>query len=76
MTKFRNMKISITEDQPLDDVVKTLETKGHRKFAWSGHENTVCILAYKNTGWISDYNYFVDDIDFVLTTLAELKEMG
>lgn len=72
---YKNMKIQINDQQPLDEVVKTLESKGYRKFAWSNHENTVCVLTYENNGWISDYNYFIKDADFVFTTLAELKEM-
>lgn len=72
---FKNLKIQINDQQPLDEVVETLESKGYRKFAWSNHANTVCVLTYKNNGWMSDYNYLIKDTDFVLTTLAELKEM-
>lgn len=75
MTNFHNLKITINDQQPLDEVVKELEYKGYKKFAWSNHENTVCILTYKNNGWISDYNYLLKDTDFRLTTLVELKEM-
>lgn len=72
---YKNLKIAINDQQPLDEVVKTLESKGYRKFAWSNHENTVCVITYKNNGWMSDYNYLSKDTDFRLTTLAELKEM-
>lgn len=75
MTNFLNLKIQINDQQPLDEVVKTLESKGYKKFSWSNYEDTVCVLTYKNNGWISDYNYFIKYADFVLTTLAELKEM-
>ena len=75
MSNFRNLKIQINDQQPLDEVVKALELKGYKKFAWSNHVNTVCVLTYENNGWISDYGCFIKDTDFVLTTLAELKEM-
>lgn len=72
---YKNLKIQINDQQPLDEVVKTLESKGYRKLNWFGFKNTVIILTYKNNGWFTDYTKDINDSDHKLTTLAELKEM-
>lgn len=72
---YKNLKISINEQQPLDEVVRELESKGYKKINWFGFDNTAFILTYGNNGWFSDYSKDVEDYRYKSTTLAELKEM-
>ena len=82
MTKFRNMKIEITEDQPLDEVVRELERLGciNNQFYFhiSDHNeisNFKSIACYESGSLY--YNSIDTDLIYGcnLTTLAELKEM-
>lgn len=69
---FKNMKIEINEQQPLDAVVAELERLGYAKNSNLTHGIT-WIVCFKS-GFYSQYrkmNGFSD----VLTTLAQLKEM-
>lgn len=71
MTNFRNLKIAINDQQPLDEVVKILESKGLKlTFKLTDNPEWVTI----NSGGYGLFNFnpvnFHDD-----TTLAELKEM-
>ncbi|KAF1026178.1 MAG: hypothetical protein GAK29_01440 [Acinetobacter bereziniae] len=73
MTKFRNLKIAITEDQLLDDVMMELERIGY-KISYKTIAPVRCVI-FDNC----HYSLLGSDIDLVdnyeLTTLAELKEM-
>lgn len=73
MTNFRNLKIAINDQQPLDEVVRTLEYKGYRWGIDVRHNyQTNCIIAF-STGI---FDYFRGGFNSCeLTTLAELKEM-
>lgn len=70
---MNNMKIEINKDQPLDEVVKELEKKGYGY--WGVDENDKWVgTSFKN----KQFTTFATNVcfkDFVLTTLAELKEM-
>ena len=69
MTNFRNLKIAINDQQPLDEVVKELERLGYKAgFTYKVHIRSV--EAYQDG--IYDFYNFNQDSD---TTLAELKEM-
>lgn len=73
MTKFHNLKIAITEDQQLDEVVMELERLGYiRKQRIVIGKN---IVATDDNG---EFYIFSNDVlleDFRLTTLSKLKEM-
>jgi hypothetical protein len=72
MTNFRNLKIQITDQQPLDEVVMELERLGYTKNCnrTDGINWIVCFEGgfYCQYGKMNAFNK-------VLTTLAELKEM-
>lgn len=68
---FKNMKIAINEQQPLDEVARELENKGYvldntygKNFVYTNKDGTIDCF---NTDTQQDW--------FQLTTLAELKEM-
>ena len=74
MIKFKNMKIAITPEQPLDEVVVELKRLGYRCVCKS------VFGAQTITTWNSGHYHevglpviMIDNGD--LTTLAELKEM-
>lgn len=75
MTK-RNLKIAITPEQPLDEVVRELNRLGYKKDGWIGYRNTsfitTCKLGFYTDHAISFWSVFGDS---PLTTLTELKEM-
>lgn len=79
MTKSRNMKIEINEDQPLDEVVRELERLGFRKNLSLNSDNVVYTLGDGFIRSFSDHDLeWFNDItqtEWNLTTLAELKEM-
>lgn len=72
MTNFRNLKIDINDQQPLDEVVKELERLGYIKSCnqTSGINWIVCF----KDGFYCQYRN-MNAFNKVLTTLAELKEM-
>lgn len=71
MNNFKNMKIKVNAEQPLEDIVRELERLKH----------IPCVQAYWEGDWVAvtSGKYAVFDIDmwvdWRLTTLAELKEM-
>lgn len=69
MTKFLNMKIAITPEQPLDEVVMELERLG----CVAGHE-IVCDGTH-DIVIVEDGMFFTIQVVYSLITLAELKEM-
>ena len=73
---FKNMKIEINKDQPLDEVVRELERLGYKKAGWIGYRNTsfitTCKLGFYTDHAISFWSVFGGS---PLTTLTELKEM-
>jgi hypothetical protein len=70
MTK-RNLKIAITPEQPLDDVVRELDRIGYKRIAWWGYKSLFIVTNGEKRYTDIDY----DSPNFALTTLAELKEM-
>lgn len=72
MTNFRNLKIAINDQQPLDEVVIYLESEGYRKEELSENYGDFCNvdLFYKKYRFTHlSYSHCKT------TTLAELKEM-
>lgn len=69
MTNFRNLKIEINKNQPLDEVVKELERLGYKAgFIYNNYIYSV--EAYMDG--VYDFYNFKQESD---TTLAELREM-
>ena len=74
MSKFKNMKIAITHEQPLDEVVRELERLGYQINGWL--ENRIIRSVKTNHFGLYSGDFFdVDIIQGDLITLAELKEM-
>ena len=74
MSKFKNMKIAITPEQPLDEVVMELERLGYKINGWL--ENRIIRSVKTNHFGLYSGDFFdVDIIQGDLTTLTELKEM-
>ena len=74
MSKFKNMKIAITPEQPLDEVVKELERLGYQINGWL--ENRIIRSVKTNHFGLYSGDFFdVDIIQGDLIALAELKEM-
>lgn len=72
----KNMKIAITPEQKIGEVVGELERLGYKKAGWIGCGNTsfitTCKLGFYTDHAISFWSVFGDS---PLNTLAELKEM-
>ena len=72
----KNMKIEITLEQKIGEVVRELERIGFKKAGWIGYRNTsfitTCKLGFYTDHAISFWSVFGDS---PLTTLTELKEM-
>ena len=74
MSKFKNMKIAITHEQPLDEVVKELERLGYQINGWL--ENRIIRSVKTNHFGLYSGDFFdVDIIQGDLIALAELKGM-
>ena len=74
MSKFKNMKIAITHEQPLDEVVRELERLGYQINGWL--ENRIIRSVKTNHFGLYSGDFFdVDIIQGDLISLAELKEM-
>ena len=74
MSKFKNMKIAITPEQPLDEVVRELEWLGYQINGWL--ENRIIRSVKTNHFGLYSGDFFdVDIIQGDLIALAELKEM-
>ena len=71
MTKFKNLKIEINDQQPLDEVVRELERLGYIKEFDTGGDNAKHIEAYSDG--VFDI-YCFGDIGYT-TTLTDLKNM-
>ncbi|MER1952427.1 MAG: hypothetical protein ABS863_00320 [Aerococcus urinaeequi] len=71
MTK-RNLKIAITPEQPLDEVVRELERIGY--FPFQPFFDVSFILTQRD-GLYCGCDGIYKDLGYVLTTLDELKEM-
>ena len=76
---FKNMKIEINEQQPLDEVVKELKRLGIT-YSGSGFDKDAGWVGVARTfsGWqweTTSDSYKVHMFDASLTTLAELKDM-
>lgn len=76
MKHFKNLKIAITPEQPLDEVVRELERLGFEDCTTFNSKNVQYLIAFEDHKTFTDYFFLVNvDIDLVNTTLAELKEM-
>ena len=74
MSKFKNMKIAITPEQPLDEVVREFERLGYQINGWL--ENRIIRSVKTNHFGLYSGDFFdVDIIQGDLIALAELKEM-
>lgn len=74
-TVFKNMKIEINDEQPLDEVVAELKVKGFRSCGGLQGGSGYIVTISKVYTWCCD-----DSIEHLwsknkLKTLAELKEM-
>lgn len=74
MNSFINMKIAVTADQPLDEIVKELEKRGYWKNCSMRSNEINIIVVFAQGGFWCGYNTMMAFKDN-LTTLAELKEM-
>lgn len=80
MSKFKNMKFEIREDQTLNNVVGELKNKGYKTnpIYWDNYQSTKVVCACDD-GDLMDFrdatinSKFLDM--YVLTTLTEIKEM-
>ena len=73
MSKFKNMKIAITHEQPLDEVMAELERLSYKDFYKLNSINAVEIETFVD-GTYDVYRSRVGS-NIRLTTLKELKEM-
>lgn len=69
---FKNMKIEINDQQPLDEVVRELEKQGYKEER-TYNDGVVCIIASKN-GLYSVLNASNPDNPYT-HTLSDLKKM-
>ena len=73
MTKFRNLKIAITEEQPLEEVVRELRRQGYMQ-AGVGKINEKWVIT-SEVGLYIGVNKLSGHRGLCTATLAELKEM-
>ena len=73
MNNFKNMKIKVNAEQPLDEIVMELERLGCRWCVDTKHNySTKCIVTFTN----GFFDFFYGGWrQYDLTTLAELKGM-
>ena len=73
--QFKNMKIEINDQQPLDEVVRELERLGYKQ-GWFGIKSSAPILVVDTmiSGTYECFNYLFGVHKFN-TTLQQLKEM-
>ena len=72
MSKFKNMKIQVENN--LDEIVMELEAKGYTGKLFEDEIDAVQIVTFKD-GVYTNIDYESKDMDYILTTIAELKEM-
>ena len=71
---FKNMKIAINEQQPLDEVVKELQRLGYE--TWGHFKEDVNAFTFKHNGSFRSHGVGVEyKIKHKPTTLTELKNM-
>ena len=73
MSNFKNMKIEINEQQPLDEVVKELDRLGY-VIEHKTNKNVKCVCSYDD-GTMHLYMKGHESKFGNLTTLTELKTM-
>lgn len=73
MIKFKNLKIEINDQQPLDEVVRELRRLGYREVTEVFPSIDKYIVAYDYGGYGGFAFSYADGISRV--TLTELKEM-
>ena len=71
---FKNMKIEINKDQPLDEIVATLESKGYRCDGYHPYYCNYIVCCDDGTYCMYTLDIGRDD-EYIITTLEELKEM-
>jgi len=68
--KYKNMKIEINKDQPLDDVMREVERLGYDcDFQSTDNPNFVALYHDGSCAW------YIFDVEMDLVTLEELKAM-
>ena len=74
MSDYKNIKVEINKEQPLDEVVRELERLGYQINGWL--ENRIIRSVKTNHFGLYSGDFFdVDIIQGDLISLAELKEM-
>ena len=72
MKEFKNLKIEVNAEQPLDEIVNELERLG---FVCDGNHPNDCKFIYTvGDGTFAMYGFEFNG-NYKLTTLSELKEM-
>lgn len=67
---FKNMKIEINDQQPLDEVVRELERLGYI-CDWQSSDEPNFMVCYKD----GTFSWFVFDVESEVVSLQQLKEM-
>lgn len=75
MTKFKNLKIAITPEQPLDEVVRELERLGFNPIDTDVLYDPSMVIAFDNGEYHFYYAFDESLWRYETTTLTELKEM-
>lgn len=72
---FKNMKIEINDEQPLDEVVKELERLGYVRWAWTSSKCN-WIQTWDDADYTNADNLDERELDYHTTiSLANLKNM-
>ena len=71
---FKNMEIEINQDQPLDEIVATLESKEYKCDGYHPYYCNYIVCCDDGTYCMYTLDIGRDD-EYIITTLAELKEM-
>lgn len=74
MTNFRNLKIVINAQQPLDEVVMSVRDKGYRVGEYYNEAPTHIVTTKGGVYTMVNISGWYPD-EYTKTTLAELKEM-
>lgn len=72
---FKNMKIEINDQQPLDELVLELERLGYKKWAWTGN-GCNWVQTWDDGDYTNAYDLEKCELDYHITTaLSDLKNM-
>ncbi|HFX6518399.1 TPA: hypothetical protein ACIFEI_002076 [Acinetobacter nosocomialis] len=76
MTKFKNMKIAITPEQPLNVVCRVLESMGYKKERWGNLRFPQSIRTWESGFYTDMRTKQIYDYGYIETTLADLIKMS